>query len=215
MFSKIVGQSAVYAAGVILMAAVGAALSFSSRAYGEPEAAMVNTKVRLIDPRTGNLVDPKAVAPESTVTLAPGEIKGTVRGSDGVALDRISVALLDGGTGAEAGKAITSADGAYSIPNVAKGLYVAKFGDPGIGVVVNVADGAQPGVLNVVVPKSAMVPATGMSGWPVLAIAGGVVIVGGTAAIIANNNDDDHGKSSGTIAQPSRGRISPYTPRPD
>ena len=146
-------------------------------------------RVSVRDPDTGALIDPEELAPEKIVKLPPGDIKGMALEVDGVtAHPGVKLALIDVETATQFASVTTDEKGEFVFTNVSEGRYVLLFGNARMAAVLEVTKQAQPGVVNIVVPKTSV---SGFPGWtpgwmqesPVLGTA--VVTAAGTTVVAA------------------------------
>jgi len=158
------------------------------------------------DPVTGKVIDVEKVAPEMKVTLAPGDIRGTVMEPDGVtAHANITLALVDALTGKILTTTATDENGAFLLKGVPEGLYLMFLGNPGLAAVLTVTKGAELGSLNIVLAEPASSPFPQWApGWmqrhPVRAMVFGGTVIAAPIALL----DWD--------ARTGGGRITPITP---
>jgi len=103
--------------------------------------------------------DDAATTGPPAVTLAPGQISGTVTGSGGTNLPTgLAVRLLDPVTGAETTGTMTNGSGRYVLKNVPAGLYELRVGEPGLAALIEVSEGADADALDVLMPALLVVP---------------------------------------------------------
>ena len=140
----------------------------------------------LIDPATGQVIAADAVPAGSRVVLPPGDIAGAVLEADGTTPHAgVKVTLIDANTGEEIASTTTDDEGKFLLKDVPEGLYVVHVGNPGIGAILQVIEGAEAALLSIVLPEAALyeLPSWApqwMQAYPVLAVgvlAGGIVMV--------------------------------------
>ncbi len=180
----------------------------AARSEGVPKETEARISVR--DPVTGEVTDVAEVASEKMVELPPGDITGTVFESDGVTPQpNVRLVLVDAKTGKEFTAATTGESGEFVLEDVPVGRYALLFGNNRMAAVLNVTEGAEPGLLSIVLPKAANAPFPGWApGWmnesPVLGVAVatgvGALLVAAPVAYFASDDDGSHGRGTRHIS---------------
>ena len=140
----------------------------------------------LVDPETGKLLAADKVPPEKIVKLPPGDVRGKVLEADGLTPHSgVKIILMDAKTSEVLATTTTDDEGAYVLKDVQEGRYVVLVGNPGIGAILQVTEGAEPAALTIVVPEAAWFrwPSWApqwMQAYPVLA----VTVVAGVGIIV-------------------------------
>ena len=122
-------------------------------------AVIVGIVALLCVPAVAREAGTSKLAKVPSAVLPPGDIRGELVESDGVTPHgNVAISLRDVKSGAEIKRTLADRNGEFILTGVPAGRYLVYVGNPGLGALLKVVEGAKAGTLTITVPKALTLP---------------------------------------------------------